>query len=140
MAMMMTVVTMVKRNARPMFCLKKSESVQAASCDGVAERALGCALQQEEGEEDAEDAVAVVDRVRVDAVDTEDSEGHSKDSGGGPRVVEDAEKDAPGEQGCGGSGECCIENVGIVDATEELDDCGLHEEGEAGAWAKGRSL
>ncbi len=45
-------------------------------------------------------------------------------------LSEDAEKDAPGEQRCGGSGECCVEDVGIVDTAGELDDCGLGDEGE----------
>ncbi len=65
------------------------EEWKGAGCsgEGVAEGAVGCALEQEEGDEDAEDAVAVVDRVRIDAVDAKHGEGRGEEGGGGPRVI-----------------------------------------------------
>jgi len=43
---------------------------------------------------------------------------------------EEVEEDALSEDGRGGSGEGCIEDVVEVDAAGELDDCCLNDEGE----------
>ena len=46
--------------------------------------------------------------------------------------MEERCEDAPGQEGCGGSGYGCVEDVMEVDAAGQVDDCCLNEEGERG--------
>jgi len=79
--MAVTDVRRMSRKGRPMFLFEEEREDAGCSGDGVARwagrcvlKALLCALEEVEGDEDGEDAVAVVDGVGVDAVDAEEDE------------------------------------------------------------------
>jgi hypothetical protein len=89
-----------------------------------------CAEEEVESQEDAEDAVRVVDGVGVDAVDAEWDKRGAESRGEKRAGGHQAEGDAPREQGGAAVGESCIEDDVPVDAAEEVDACCLDEEGE----------
>jgi hypothetical protein len=112
------------------------EERENAGCSGecVARRGFVCALEEGEGEEDGEDAVAVVDGVRVDAVDAEEDERGGEECGDeecafGERL-EQAEEDAPREEGGETRFEGGAEDVRENGAAEDADDGGVQEKGE----------
>lgn len=93
------------------------------------ERICGAEEEVESGE-DGEDAVGVVDGVGVEAVEAEGDERGGEERGEAAALGQDAEADAPGEQGGGGVGERGPGDGVPVDAAEETDEDGLKEEGE----------
>ena len=105
-------------------------------------RGFAGALEEIEGEEDGEDAIAVVNGVGVDAVDAKEDERSGEKCGDEECAVgeglEQAEEDAPGEEGCEAGFEGGAEDVREVDAAEELDDAAWRRN-MRGAWAKGKS-
>jgi len=112
------------------------EERKDAGCSGeqVARRGVIGALQQIEREENGQDAVAVVDGMGVDAVDTEEDERGGEQSGDEEGAAgerrELAEKDAPGEESCEACFKGGAEKVRERNAAEDADERGVKEEGE----------
>ena len=126
-----------------------------AAGEEVGSGGISGASQEMKGEEDAEDRVAVVDRMWVDGVDAEDGERRGEKESEGPptsrskcgdsgcarmtsfvpgvrkREVgnQQTKQDAPGEDGGSARFECGTQDVREVDAAEDADDRGVKKEG-----------
>ena len=131
------------KNKCASFLLEEEGEDADGSGDGVAEGGSACSLEEVDGEEDCEDSVAVVDGMRVDAVDAKRDQWSGQEEGQPPIAirsnygdsgfasrtifseaifVEECQDDAPGEDGGDSRFDRSEGDVGVVDAAAEADD------------------